>query len=60
MPPRDLNDAKYWREQASELRFVADRYKDESAAETLRRLAINYDQLAERAGDQPSALRSAT
>ena len=56
MPPRDLNDAKYWREQASELRFVADRYKDESAAETLRRLAINYDQLAERAEDQPSAL----
>lgn len=56
MPPRDLNDAKYWREQASELRFVADRYKDESAAETLRRLAANYDQLAERTEVHPSVL----
>ena len=56
MTRRDLNDAKYWREQASELRFVADRYKDELAAETLRRLATNYDQLAERAEVHPSVL----
>jgi hypothetical protein len=52
MPPRDFNDAKYWRDQASELRLMADNYLDDSAAEILRRLATDYDQLAERAQDR--------
>jgi hypothetical protein len=49
MPPCDLNDAKYWRGQAAELRAKADTYKNEFAAHAVRRIADNYDQMAERA-----------
>jgi hypothetical protein len=31
MPPRHLNDAKYWRDRAIELRMVADGYLDKTA-----------------------------
>jgi hypothetical protein len=52
MPPRDLNDAKYWRGQAAELRAGAKTYKNEFAAQAARRMADNYDQMAERAEDR--------
>jgi hypothetical protein len=35
MPPRDLNDAKYWRGQAAELRARAKTYKNEFAAQRI-------------------------
>ena len=52
MPPRDLNDTKYWRDQANELRAIADTYTDKVAAASLRRLAIDYDQMANRAQER--------
>jgi hypothetical protein len=52
MPPRDLNDYKYWRGQAAELRVKANTYRDNFAADALRRIADNYDAMAERAEDR--------
>lgn len=52
MPPHDLNDYKYWRGQAAELRAKADRYKNKFAAEALRKIANDYEAMAERAEDR--------
>jgi hypothetical protein len=52
MPSRDLNDVKYWRGQATALRAKADTDKNEFAAQAMRRLADNYDQMAERAEER--------
>jgi hypothetical protein len=52
MSSRDLNDYRYWRGQAAELRAKADTYKNEFAAQAVRRIADNYDQMAERAEER--------
>jgi len=52
MPPRHLNDAKYWRDRAIELRLVVDGYLDKTAAATFLRLADDYDKMADRAEDR--------
>jgi hypothetical protein len=52
MPPRDLNDAKYWRDEASELRAIAESYHNASAAAPLLRLADDFDRTAERAEER--------
>ena len=52
MPPRDLNDAKLWRDRAAELRALADSYLDKKAAAILLRRADDYDKIAERAADR--------
>jgi hypothetical protein len=46
---RPINDAKHWRVRAAEMRAIADGYQSADAAETMRRLADDYDKLAERA-----------
>jgi hypothetical protein len=52
MPPLRLNDVKFWRGQAAELRAIAVTYKDKPAAEALYRLANNYDAMAEHSEDR--------
>jgi hypothetical protein len=52
MPPRSINDSKHWRDRAAEMRALADGYTDKEAARIMRRLADDYDRLADRADDR--------
>ncbi len=52
MPPGDLNDYKYWRGQAAELRVKANAHNNDFAANALRRIADNYDAIADWAEDR--------
>jgi hypothetical protein len=45
---RDLNDSKYWRDRATEMRALAEAMKDPEAARIMR-LADDYNKLADRA-----------
>lgn len=44
-----LNDPKYWRDRAEELRAMAENMKDEDAKAIILGCARDYDLLAERA-----------
>jgi hypothetical protein len=46
---RSLNDANHWRDRAAEMRAIADGYQSAEAAQTMYRLADDYEKLAERA-----------
>jgi hypothetical protein len=50
-----LNDARRWRMRAEELRVIADNCKTPAARATLRRLAEDYELLAERAEARAAA-----
>src|ERR1700733_6486263 len=52
MSPRDLNDAKHWRDRAAELRGLAESYLDKKTAAILLRRAGDYDRMAEQAADK--------
>jgi hypothetical protein len=47
-----LDNAKHWRDQARELRVIANTYKDKPSAEVLRRLTNDFEQMAARAEDR--------
>lgn len=47
-----MDNAKRWRDQARELRVLANAYKDKPSAEVLRRPASDFDQMATRAEDR--------
>jgi hypothetical protein len=47
--PRSLNDASHRRGRAAKMRAIADGYSNKEAADTMYRLADDYDKLAERA-----------
>jgi hypothetical protein len=49
MPPPRFNDAKHWRDRADEMRALAAGYADKEAARIMKRLADDYDRLADRA-----------
>jgi len=44
-----LDDAKHWRDRATEARQLADDMHDELSRETMLKIADEYDKLAERA-----------
>src|SRR6516165_3735266 len=44
-----INDPKHWRERAEEARAVADIMDDEKTKEMMRRIADDYERLAQRA-----------
>jgi hypothetical protein len=44
-----MNDPTHWRDRARELRALAKDIEDQSAKETMLRIATEYDGLAERA-----------
>jgi hypothetical protein len=44
-----IDNAKHWRERATEARAVADQMKDPVAARMLREIAESYDRLAQHA-----------
>ena len=52
MPTREMNDAKHWRDRGAEMRVIADGFTDKKAAAMIRRLADDYDKMAERAEDR--------
>jgi hypothetical protein len=45
----NINDPKHWRDRAAEMRALADTMKDSETITIMRRLANDYDKLAERA-----------
>jgi hypothetical protein len=49
MPRSLVDDAAHWRFRAEELRARAENMKDEETKAIMRRLASDYDRLAERA-----------
>ncbi len=49
----DLAQVKRWRMQAEEIRTYADNTRDLSARDSLRRVAADYDRLADRAEQRP-------
>jgi hypothetical protein len=53
-----LNDPRRWRMRAEELRTIADNCEAPAARASLRRLAADYDLLAERAEARATAARN--
>ena len=49
MPSGDIKDPKHWRDGAAEMRALADTMKDAETIAIMRRLADDYDKLADRA-----------
>ena len=51
--PYFVKDPGHWREQAAEMRRLADTVSDQAARETLLATAAAYDRMAERAEKHP-------
>jgi len=45
----DVNDPEYWHQRAKEARILAEQMGDETAKQTMLRIADDYDKLAARA-----------
>jgi hypothetical protein len=54
MPSDDINDSKHWRDRAAEMRALVDTMKDPETIAIMRRLADDYDKLAEHAAQRQS------
>jgi hypothetical protein len=63
MPKSHVNDPKRWRDNAAEMRLLAEGMKDAATRRTMNRLADGWDKLAYRAEKralQPHRLPSAS
>jgi hypothetical protein len=49
MPPRDINDAKHWRDRAAEMRALSVMMNHAETQLVMSKLADDYDKLADRA-----------
>lgn len=52
MPSRLIDDPKHWRDRATDMRALLDAITDLVIATKIRRLADDYDTLADRAEDR--------
>jgi hypothetical protein len=52
MALQSINDAKHWRDRATEMRLLSDEIKDPHAQRMMLKLANDYDKLADRAEDR--------
>jgi hypothetical protein len=44
--PQNAANPKYWRDKAAEARAIAEQMRDQTAIQTMRRAALEYDRLA--------------
>ena len=51
-----INNPEHWRERAEEMRAIASGMKDPETIATMRRIAEDYDRLAERAAHRASGI----
>jgi hypothetical protein len=49
---KSINDPKHWRDRAAEMRALADTMNDAETIAIMKRLADDYDKLADRAADR--------
>ena len=49
MAHQSINDAKHWRDRASEMRVLSDEIKDPQAQRMMLKLPNDYEKLADRA-----------
>jgi hypothetical protein len=52
MTLQGINDSKYWRDRAAEMRVLSVEIKDLEAQRMMLKLANDYDKLADRAEDR--------
>ena len=55
---RLLDDPEHWRSRAEEVRTLLDMMRDEPSRETMLRIALDYERLAERAEQRMRDLRN--
>lgn len=52
MALQGINDAKHWRDRATEMRVLSDTMRDQETQRIMLTLANDYDRLADRAEDR--------